>query len=120
MTLEAEVDESRQAPKQLRHWAQQHGFYMVRFRKAPWRGYPIARTRKARFVDGTRDRVRYIRVLPHLDRMDICDGYFDRWANSMGASVPMPKTQAEFDAAIGELVRKARKRVAETHGGDDA
>jgi len=114
LTIETEIDESRRAPKQLRHWAEQHGFYMVRFRRAAWRDYPIARTRKRRFTDGTRDGVRYFRVLPHLDRMDICDGYFDRWANSLGASVQMPKTEAEFEAAVETLLRKSRKRVAET------
>ena len=114
MTIQTEIDEDRQAPKQLRHWAEQHGLYLNRFRKSSWRGYPMFRTRKARFTEGTRDGKRYIRVLPHLDRMDICDGYFDRWANSLGASVQMPKTQAEFDAAVTELLKKSRARVAET------
>lgn len=120
MTLETEVDETRRAPKQLRHWAQQHGLYLNRFRKSSWRGYPMFYTSKARFVAGTRDDRRYIRVLPHLNRMDICDGYFDRWANSMGASVPMPQTKDEFNDAVATLLKKSAKRVAATHGdGDD-
>lgn len=115
MTIETVIDENRLAPKQMRHWAQRHGLYVVRFRKSGWRDYPIFRTTKKRFTNGTRDNKRLIRVLPHLARMDICDGYMDRWANSLAASVPMPMTQAEFDGAIGELLAKSKARVAKTH-----
>lgn len=118
MTIQAEIDEDRPMPKSLRHWAEKHGFYQRKgfgiYRS--WRRYGtfMARSTKPRFVDGTRDRVRYIRVLPHIDRMDICDGFYDRWANSLGASVPMPKTEAEFAQALETLMRLSRKRVAET------
>ncbi|UTU07983.1 hypothetical protein CcrC1_gp297 [Caulobacter phage C1] len=120
MTIKTVIDENRKAPKQLRHWAQRHGLYLTRFKKHGWRDYPILKTRKSRFTVGCRDPERHIRVLPHLGRMDICDGYMDRWANSLAASVPMPLTQAEFDGAIGELLAKARKRVAETHPAPEA
>lgn len=106
-------------PKQMRHWFERSGIYQSRtfgLHRA-WRRHEciFGRSSKPAFTAGTRDGVRYFRVLPHLDRMDICDGYFDRWANSLAASVPMPKTEAEFRVALVSLVKKARKRVAETH-----
>lgn len=124
MTIESEIDEDRPIPKSMRHWAQQAGFYPSKRwgLHRSWRRHKcfLARSTKARFTAGTRDGVRYIRVLPHIDRMDICDGCFDRWANSLGASVRMPQTEAEFMAAIDELVRKSRARVAETWPDTDA
>lgn len=33
----------------------------------------------------------------------ICDGNFDRWANSVGAEVPIPRNEKEFDQALKSL-----------------
>ena len=104
-------------PKSLRHWAERAGFlpqksYGLGRR---WRrdGMYLGTSLRAEHNQGCRVSRRYIRVLAHLQRMDICDGNFDRWANSMGASVPLPRTEAEFNTAIRTLMSKARKRVAE-------
>jgi len=99
------------APKQMRHWIEVNGFRLRRWKKRSWRDYPMAITRKSRFCQGTREQHRMIRVIPELNRMDICDGDFDRWANSMGASVPMPKTKAEFEAALVQLIDESRSRL---------
>lgn len=119
MTIETEVDESRPIPKSMRHWFEKAGIYQSKSYglHRSWRrhNFIYGASRKARLAGGTRDGLRHFRVLPHLDRMDICDGYFDRWANSLAASVVMPKTEAEFNAALVELVRKSRKKVAATH-----
>lgn len=105
---------TQRLPKSLKHWAGKSGFYA--FSRRQWRrdGYFVAASAKAEHIKGCRSKSRVIRVLPHLDRMDICDGYFDRWANSMGASTPMPKTEAEFTAALATLLKKSRGRVRAT------
>jgi hypothetical protein len=104
-------------PKSLRHWAERAGFHMPKGYHRSWRrrGYFWARSTKSTHIADCMSPKRFIRVLPHLDRMDICDGFFDRWANSMGASVRMPLTEAEFQAAIKTLLSKSRKRVRATH-----
>lgn len=114
MTIQTVIDESRLAPKQMRHWAEKLGLYLVNSRDRRWRQYPIFESAKPYHIRGCRDRTRVFRVLPHLDRMDINDGFMDRWANSMAASVVMPKTEVQFKAAVTSLIRKAVKRVKET------
>ena len=118
MTIETEIDEDRPFPKSLRHWAEKRGLYQQKaygiYRSWRRHGTFMARSTKPALIAGTRDGVRYIRVLPHINRMDICDGFFDRWANSLGASVPMPQTEAEFAQALTTLLSRSRKRVAET------
>ena len=106
-------------PKQMRHWFNRAGIYQPKryggYRQWYRHNYFFAETKKKIFTNKTREGERNFRVLPHLDRMDICDGYFDRWANSTGASVPMPKTEAEFKQALVTLVQASRIRVLETH-----
>ena len=106
-------------PKQMRHWFNRAGIYQPKnyggYRGWYRNNFLFAETKKKVFTDKTRDGERNFRVLPHLDRMDICDGYFDRWANSTGASVPMPKTEAEFKQALITLVQLSKMRVLETH-----
>lgn len=118
MTVQTEIDHDRRLPKQMRHWFERAGIYQSkRFGlHRRWRrdGWLYASSSKAVFTAGTRDGKRFFRVIPHLDRMDICDGYFDRWAKSLAASVVMPKTEAEFRLALTALVKQSRKRVAET------
>lgn len=99
-------------PKQMRYWFERAGIYQSKdfgLHRA-WRrhNYIFAKSYKSRFIKDTCDQVRHFRVLPHLDRMDICDGYFDRWANSLGASVTMPKTEAEFSEALAYLIEHSK------------
>lgn len=113
-------------PKSFRYW-----FRIARIKE--WRRYGLHRrnmskynyldgfSRDPRFAAGTVDGRRVFRVLPHVNLMEICDGDFDRWANSVGASVPMPRTEAEFHSSIETLLRESapvveeRKRIAEFH-----
>lgn len=46
---------------------------------------------------------RQIRCGSEHDRLEICDGRFDRWANSSGAVRRFPHTQEEFMASLKEL-----------------
>jgi len=105
------VDSDRPIPAGMRHWFEQAGIYQPKdfglHRRWRTHGHIHGSTRKARFAAGSMSGRREFRVLPHLDRMDICDGNMDRWANSRGASVPMPRTQAEFEAALAELVERS-------------
>jgi hypothetical protein len=109
------IDGTRPLPDGMRHWFERAGIYQSKryglHRR--WRTYRHIHgtSRKARFAAGTMEGSREFRVLPHLDRMDICDGNFDRWANSTAASVPMPRTQAEFEAALVELVERSAARL---------
>jgi len=111
MTVGTEIENPAPLPKQFKHWLVRHGFY-VQKRNQYWRTYPSVRSRRKHLLDGCYASKRFVRVLPHLDRMEICDGDFDRWANSVGASIcPIPRTQAEFDAAIVELLHRSKKSV---------
>jgi len=109
------IDSTRQLPKSMRHWFERAGIYQGKRygMHRRWRTYNHIHgtSHKARFAAGTMDGSREFRVLPHLDRMDICDGNFDRWANSTAASVPMPRTQAEFEAALVELVERSATKL---------
>jgi hypothetical protein len=105
----------KRLPKQMRHWCEQAGLHARGWQKARnWRRENViyASGRRAILIAGCRDAERFVRILPHLDRMDICDGDFDRWANSMGASIsPIPRTEAAFNEAIKTLLKKARVRA---------
>jgi hypothetical protein len=109
------IDSSRPVPGGMRRWFERAGIYQSKaygiHRRWRTHNYIDGASRRPRFAAGTRDGVRHFRVLPHLDRMDACDGCFDRWANSTAASVPMPRTQAEFEAALDRLVELASPRV---------
>lgn len=52
---------------------------------------------------------RHLRVLKWIDQFQICDGYMDRWANSVGATVPVPYTEKDFDNALTELYKQSEK-----------
>lgn len=116
---ETMTDETKRLPRSMRHWFEKAGIYQDKAYglHRRWRrgqGYLIAGTNKRRFIEGTRDGVRHFRVLAHCDLMQICDGYFDRWANSVGASVPVPQTEAEFVVSLETLLRESEARVRET------
>lgn len=109
------IDSSRPIPGGMRRWFERAGIYQPKdyglHRRWRAHNHIYGSSRKPRLAAGTTDGVRHFRVLPHLDRMDICDGCFDRWANSKAASVPMPRTQAEFDAAIDRLLELSAPRL---------
>ena len=110
------IDSTRQLPKSMRHWFERAGIYQWKQHGShrSWRRdrFIYGSSRSKRLIEGTRDGRRNFRVYPHLDLMYICDGYFDRWANSTAATVPMPRTQAEFDAAIERLLHLSAPRLA--------
>lgn len=80
-------------PKTMTHWFSEFGIYFDPESGVGW-------THKRSFTAQCLNFTRKFRVLPHIGVMQICDGNFDRWANSVGAEVPLPKTRAEFCAAI--------------------
>lgn len=51
-------------------------------------------------VDG---RTRQIRLLAQSDVCAICDGEFDRWANSVGVEMPFPWTEDDFTKTLDKL-----------------
>ena len=56
---------------------------------------------------GSKSKFRCIRILDAY-KMQICDGNFDRWANSVGAEITAPKSEDELDNALKALKRAAR------------
>lgn len=48
-------------------------------------------------------RTRYLRA-SEASGFQICDGNFDRWANSVGETLSFPYTQDAFDEALALLV----------------
>jgi hypothetical protein len=59
-------------------------------------------------VDG---RTRFIRLNASADFFQICDGDFDRWANSVGAEVRFPWTESDFVKALDELCAINLKKI---------
>jgi hypothetical protein len=77
----------------LRHWMKAEGY------KFRWdRRYGFVSVRR-RDLPG-----RQFRILLHLDLFQICDGNFDRWANSTGAQVRIPRTRDELRMSLPLLV----------------
>lgn len=95
-------------PRNIRHWAKSRGLAIVSDH------FPdgiYMRSKRKEFINGTNDRYRYFRILGHINYFQICDGSFDRWANSVGYTLPIPTTREEFDKALDELVAKAKVHV---------
>jgi hypothetical protein len=67
-------------PKQTRYWAEKHGFTLNGYGPRNWRKGIWACHKK------TDRRIR----INTVSGFQICDGYFDRWANSVGATMPVP------------------------------
>jgi hypothetical protein len=113
------LDVERHIPKQMRHWFNRAGIYQPKrygLHRLWYRhNYLFGMSKKKVFTAETRDPIRHFRVVPHLNRLDICDGYFDRWANSTGASFSMPRSEDEFQHALISLVARSRVRVLEAH-----
>jgi hypothetical protein len=75
-------------PKQLSHWLSEYGFVRDGWKKS--RGGASFKNPKT----GRRMRINM------FYQLQICDGDFDRWANSVGHSVDLPRYQHEFRAAM--------------------
>ncbi len=95
------VDENARLPKTMPHWFREHG---IKFDANIGAGYGTRTNHRL----GCGSPVRHFRALPHLGVLQICDGYFDRWANSVGAETALPKTRAEFTVAIKYLLSVAK------------
>jgi hypothetical protein len=59
-------------------------------------------------VDG---RTRQIRMSANGDFLQICDGDFDRWANSVGAEARFPWTENDFNKALDELCAMPLRKI---------
>lgn len=92
-------------PRNIRHWAKARGLVISSdyFND----GALYMHSSKREFTKGIVDDRRHFRILGHVNYFQICDGDFDRWANSVGTTLPIPMTRVEFDAAIDELVANA-------------
>lgn len=99
-SLEHPVEDAR-LPKTMPHWFREFG---ITFDAGTGHGY--ARRRELKI--GCGEPLRRFRALPNLGLLQICDGYFDRWANSVGAEVPLPKSRIEFVAAMQILLAEAK------------
>jgi hypothetical protein len=93
-------NEDARLPKSMTHWFREFG---ITFDRHAGTGYGVRKSLKI----GCGEPVRHFRALPHLGLLQVCDGYFDRWANSVGAETALPKSRAEFVAAIEWLLAEA-------------
>ena len=106
-------------PRNIRHWAKARGLIVDGdyFKD----GGLYMHSRRKEFTRGILDGSRHFRILGHVNFFQICDGDFDRWANSVGRTLPVPMTRAEFDAALDELVETAEHReLSEQRINEDA
>ncbi len=90
------------APKQFKHWAERYGFRRRTMRKMKG---------DYNFHGPNGRHLRLVRKITTdgADYMQICDGDFDRWANSVGNEVSMPKNRTEFEKAMEIFGIKARR-----------
>jgi hypothetical protein len=96
-------DQAARLPRNFAHWCRASGLTVV----VADGGMVLARSRRKAHVAGCPTPVRHFRALAHIGVFQVCDGYFDRWANSVGAEVPLPASRAEFDAALARLLAGA-------------
>jgi hypothetical protein len=87
-------------PKQLKHWFAEFG---IHFDQRYGVGYGYRRA----LTEGCAGRMRHFRALARCGLLQICNGDMDRWANSVGAEMEMPRTQAEFRLAMSKLLSSA-------------
>lgn len=92
--MSAMKDPVLSVPKQFWHWAEA-------FKFRPW-GWKRRRFRKLAF-QLRHPSGRRMRINCHGE-LQLCDGDFDRWANSVGASAPLPQTQAAFRSAMARML----------------
>ena len=92
MQLKKKVGSPNGLPKQWLHWARMCGI-KPESRRSKWAGW---------YMKG---RDRYWRVCANLMFEVSCDlEHFDRWANSGGGELEMPKTKAEFKNTVNKLI----------------
>ena len=83
-------------PKTWKHWLKTAGYTVERYklRKGPPEGYHY-----------NKRTGRFIRIIPHQNRMCICNGDMDRWANSVGAECEAPTSLQDFLVKEKALLR---------------
>lgn len=96
-------------PKNIRYWAQQRGFVIEYCDES----CVYMRTSCREYTKGALSSVRQFRILARLNEFQICDGNHDRWANSLGAIVPVPRTREEFDDALKRLRNAPLDKLSE-------
>jgi hypothetical protein len=88
-------------PKQFRHWCEVQGMYS-------WGRNEYERvlfqSSKPKFMVGNEDPKRYFRALPHRGWFQMADDCFDRWANSIAVTMPIPMCHADFDETIETML----------------
>jgi hypothetical protein len=92
-------------PKQMKYWLDFAGWKI--HKKSSGNDYIYATSKKPQYVQNTAENIRRLRVLGHTGLIEICDGYFDRWANSVGMSLPIPKNEDEFIETMKRLMSEA-------------
>lgn len=103
------IEEEKRLPKQFGHWARRARFSFVRFGKHQFPDNFYGKS-KLRAYRKKPEETRRLRALTHKGWMQICDGNFDRWANSSGAKCRLPATQAEFDRCLAFLFKMSAQR----------
>lgn len=98
------MNEDFKIPKQMRHWLEKNGIYCRDYRRLKKYDLIIASTSKPEFKKGEDNRM--FRVVGGT--IEICDGDFDRWANSVGYKLPCPTTEAEFNAVLKQLIKETK------------
>lgn len=95
-------------PRNIRHWATSRGLVINGdyFKD----GSLYMHSERLEFTRGILDSRRHFRILGHLNYFQICDGDFDRWANSVGKILPIPMKRDDFDATLDKLVATAETR----------
>jgi hypothetical protein len=88
----------RDIDTKVRYWMKRHGI-------KPWDRTIWSCTAYCKRTN------RHFRFNRWVDTFEICDGDFDRWANSCGAETTIPTTEAEFDAAVEFLYQESAKNA---------
>lgn len=94
-------------PKQIEHWFREYG---VKFDARHGTGY----SNRKDMLEGCAETYRCFRALARVGLLQICDGYFDKWGNSVGAEVELPKTRDEFRLAMRTLLETSKKDQVST------
>lgn len=92
-------------PKQLKYWLRQDGWLISK--KTYGNNYLLATSKKKKYIWACNDKTRHLRVLSHTGVIEICDGFFDRWANSGGLTLPIPRNKKEFDETMNRMAEEA-------------
>lgn len=58
---------------------------------------------------------RIFRILFHLGYVQVCDGFFDRWANSVGGAIPIKTNKKDFYQSLDHLVKISKLNEQADH-----